>query len=64
MEKENQAGFDTRIEDVNRIYELGFITWEELGEAHQAILLQDISDELDRMVKRNLCHPSHFPLDK
>jgi hypothetical protein len=61
--REREDWFDTRLSDINRLYELGFITWEELGEAHQAILLQDIADELDRMVKK--CrHPKDFPLDK
>ena len=61
--RENEDWFDTRISDINRLWELGFISLEERDLAHQDILLQDIADELDRMVKK--CrHPKDFPLDK
>ena len=62
--KENEDGFDIRLADIDRIYELGFISWEERGLAVHDLLLQDISDELDRMIKRSQRHPRDFPLDK
>jgi len=63
MEESNEDRFDTRLDDVNRLCELGFISWEERGLAVHNILLQEISDELDLMVKRGR-HPEDFPLDK
>ena len=64
MEDCSNTSFDTRLGDINRLYELGLIDLEERGLAHHNILLQDIADELDRMVKGSGCHPEDFPLDK
>ena len=64
MEDCSDTGFDTKLEDINRLYELGLIDLEERGLAHHNILLQDIADELDRMVKGSCRHPEDFPLDK
>lgn len=64
MGENNEDGFDTRLKDLDRLHELGFIDWEERGLAVHNILLQGISDELDRMVKRSNLHPEDFPLDK
>jgi hypothetical protein len=64
MKESNEDGFDTRISDINRLWELGFISLEERGLAHQDILLQGIDDELDRMVKSGHRRPEDFPLDK
>lgn len=57
------TGFDTRLGDINRLYELGFIDLEERGIAHHNILLQDIADELDFMIRKSR-DPEDFPLDK
>jgi hypothetical protein len=62
--KEWSDTFDTRLEDLNQLHELGFISWEERGVAVHNILLQEISEELDRMVERVQQHPEDFPLDK
>jgi len=51
------------VEDINRLWELGFIGLEERGEAYHRILMQDIADELDHIVKQGR-HPGDFPLDK
>jgi hypothetical protein len=64
MEESNENEFDTQLGDINRLWELGFIDSEERGVAQHNILLQGISDELDRMVKRSHRHPEDFPLDK
>ena len=62
--RENEDWFDTRLKDINRLWELGLISSEERGLAHHNILFQGISDELDRMVKGSLRRPDDFPLDK
>ena len=56
--------FDTRLEDLNRLHELGFIDWEERGTRVHEVLLQEISEELDRIVEMARQHPKDFPLDK
>lgn len=58
-----ENGFDTRLKDLDRLYELGFIGLEERGIRIHEILLQEISDELDRLVQV-AGHPEDFPLDK
>ena len=60
----SDTGFDTKLEDINQLYELGFIDLEERGIAYHNILFQDIADELDHMVKGRGRHPRNFPLDK
>ena len=62
--RENEDWFDTRLRDINRLWELGLISSEERDLAHHNILFQGISDELDRMVKGSRRHPEDFPLDK
>ena len=62
--RENEDWFDTRLKDINRLWELGLISSEERGLANHNILFQGISDELDRMVKSGHRHPEDFPLDK
>ena len=61
MEEGDCDTFDTRLRDINRLCELGFISWEECGLAHHNILLQDISDELDFMIRKSR-DPEDFPL--
>lgn len=64
MEDCSDTLFDTRIGDINRLYELGLIDLEERGLAYHNILFQDIVDDLDLMVKKSCRHPRDFPLDK
>jgi hypothetical protein len=64
MENCSDTEFDTRLGDINRLWELGFIDLEERGLAFHNILFQEISDELDLMVKKSYRHPEDFPLDK
>ena len=64
MKDYSDTSFDTSLEDINRLYELGLIDLEERGLAHHNILLQDIADELDLMVKGSGRHLEDFPLDK
>ena len=63
MKKEDKDRLATQVEDINRLWELGFIGLEERGKAYHRILMQDIPDELDRKVKQSR-HPGDFPLDK
>jgi hypothetical protein len=63
MKNKDTGRLATQVEDINRLWELGFISLEERGEAHHRILMQEIADELDRMVKEGR-RPGDFPLDK
>jgi hypothetical protein len=49
MRESNEDGFDTRLDDINRLCELGFISWEERGIRVHEVLLQEISDELEKL---------------
>lgn len=51
MEDCSDTPLDTRRKDLDRLYELGFIDLEERGLVLHNILLQDISDELDRLIQ-------------
>jgi hypothetical protein len=63
MKKEDKDRLATQVEDINRLWELGFIGLDERGKAYHRILMQDIADELDHIVKQGR-HPGDFPLDK
>ena len=64
MKNEDTCRLATQVEYINRLWELGFIGLEERGLAYHQILMQNIADELDRMVKGSGRHPEDFPLDK
>ncbi len=51
MEDCSDTGFDTRLKDLDRLCELGFIDWEERGIEVHRILMQEISDELDQLIQ-------------
>ena len=59
----NDTIYDNRLKDLDRLCELGFIDWEERGIRVHEILMQEISDELDRLIQVS-GHPEDFPLDK
>ena len=49
MREEDSDIFDTRLKDLDRLCELGFIDWEERGIRVHEVLLQEISDELEKL---------------
>jgi hypothetical protein len=51
MAKTDDTLFGTRLKDLDRLHELGFIDWEERGIRVHEVLLQEISEELDRLVQ-------------
>lgn len=63
MENCSNTLYDTRVKDGNRLCELGFIDLEERGIRADELLMQEISDELNR-ITQVLGHPNHFPLNK
>lgn len=61
MENCSDTLLDTRLKDINRLYELGFIEWQSQGSAIHEVIRQEISREPD--IESSL-HPNHFPLNK
>ena len=54
MTEEKTREFKEKYEDVELLFELGFIDSKERGEAIHRILYDEISQELDQMIRVKL----------
>lgn len=54
MKKERRPDWKERHQDIERLFELGLIDIQERGEAIHRILYDEISQELDQMIRVKL----------